>query len=40
MVFDVNNLNVVTLGGSAENKATDTAKAVDTYFCHNKFFNY
>ncbi len=39
-VVDGNNLNVVTLGGSAENKATDTAKAVDTYFCHNKFFNY
>ena len=39
-VVDGNNLNVVTLGGGAEDKATDTAKAIDTDFSHFGYFEY
>ena len=33
-VVDCNNLDVVTLGGSAENETTDAAETVNTNLCH------
>ena len=34
-VVDGNYFDVIAFGRGAEDKATDTAKTVNTYFCHN-----
>jgi hypothetical protein len=39
-VVDGNNLDVVTLDGGTEDKATDTSKAIDTDFSHFGYFEY